>query len=110
MTIRERLADALREAGVCEVEPSRGNYFGCTPERAADALLALPGIAIVELPAYSEEYGCFMGAGYGCCADTSDVVPGGMVRAGIGKYLAPAAARKVAAALLAAANAAEAAE
>jgi hypothetical protein len=51
--LRMRLVDALRNAGVCEVEPSRGNTMGCTAEHAADVLPSMPGIQITEtLPGF----------------------------------------------------------
>lgn len=78
-------------------------------DHAADVLLSVPGIAIIELPAYNEEYECFSGGGYPCNGDPEHVcgAKGGMVRAGLPQYMPPSIARSVAAALLAAADAAE---
>lgn len=103
--VRTRLADALRKAMFCDPEWA----FVGNPEQLADAILSLPGIAIVELPeAEKLDHGM---TNYGVAkAMTADRFPGQVGRPGSLHWISPQEARLQAAALLAAANAAEAAQ
>lgn len=112
--IRTRLADALQEASgkwmTAEVENRDENLEQPYYVYMAQALLSLPGIAIVELPEEDED------AGWSAHNSRwfSYVGEGDDGRIGVRPHLScdwlhPAAARRFAAALLAAADAAEAA-
>lgn len=124
--IRDRLAEALRNH--TPVEDGEGFFCSCTdiklllelgtatshtPEHLADVLLSLEGVAIVALPEPDPDVGNYFNAGCGAITHPS----GGDVRLhsvawepGIrgGVYRSPTKARELAAALLAAADAAEA--
>jgi hypothetical protein len=110
--IRTRLADALKEHR--SISRHTGVYCTCdgwkwSPQvdwfqHLADVLLSLPGIAIVELPDKSDEDGYFITFH----PDVSVAVPEGRIDWLDGSERSAFEARKLAAALLAAANAAEA--
>lgn len=95
--VRARLVDALQERG----------YFSATDRKSAaegivDLLLTLPGIAITELPEADDQW---RGAHIWLNGDVR-ATPSGVHCSPEGR-LVPSEARKFAAALLAAANAAD---
>lgn len=109
--LRKRIADVLCNR-LADLDVSGGRFpDGCRwlADNLTETLLALDGVAIVELPEFNDEYGCFLGGGYPCNGDPEHLIgaPGGMVHAGLPKYMPPRVARSIAAALLAASNAAE---
>lgn len=110
--LRERLAKALQQAMFGD--PEWGMV--CNPERLADAVLALPGVAIVALPdaddpdtwEYSGGTHSWTVPNGDDCSEDEQVFTSrhGDVEIGLDRYT-PDDARQLAAALLAAANAAE---